>query len=56
MRIPDDKAAKVLEASAYYDAVNFARKFKGKSLHGVGFTHAGMNELPNLLGRVHANG
>jgi cephalosporin-C deacetylase len=29
--------AKVLETSAYYDAVNFARKFKGKSLHGVGF-------------------
>ena len=28
---------KVLEASAYYDAVNFARKFKGKSVHGVGF-------------------
>jgi cephalosporin-C deacetylase len=28
---------KVLEASAYYDAVNFARKFKGKSIHGVGF-------------------
>ncbi len=27
----------VLETSAYYDAVNFARKFKGKSLHGVGF-------------------
>jgi cephalosporin-C deacetylase len=37
MRVPDDKAEKVLEASAYYDAVNFARKFKGKSLHGVGF-------------------
>jgi cephalosporin-C deacetylase-like acetyl esterase len=28
---------KVLEVSAYYDAVNFARKFRGKSLHGVGF-------------------
>jgi cephalosporin-C deacetylase len=28
---------KVLETSAYYDAVNFARKFKGKSVHGVGF-------------------
>jgi cephalosporin-C deacetylase len=28
---------KVLEVSAYYDAVNFARKFKGKSIHGVGF-------------------
>jgi len=28
---------KVLETSAYFDAVNFARKFKGKSLHGVGF-------------------
>jgi cephalosporin-C deacetylase-like acetyl esterase len=32
-----DKADKVLETSAYYDAVNFARKFKGKSVHGVGF-------------------
>jgi cephalosporin-C deacetylase len=28
---------KVLETSAYFDAVNFARKFKGKSIHGVGF-------------------
>jgi cephalosporin-C deacetylase len=36
-KMPADKFAKVLEASAYYDAVNFARKFKGKSLHGVGF-------------------
>jgi cephalosporin-C deacetylase len=32
-----DQLDKALEASAYYDAVNFARKFKGKSLHGVGF-------------------
>jgi cephalosporin-C deacetylase len=36
-KMPQDKFAKVLETSAYYDAVNFARKFKGKSLHGVGF-------------------
>jgi cephalosporin-C deacetylase-like acetyl esterase len=35
--VKGDRAAKVLEASAYYDAVNFARKFKGKSVHGVGF-------------------
>jgi cephalosporin-C deacetylase-like acetyl esterase len=28
---------KVLETSAFFDAVNFARKFKGKSIHGVGF-------------------
>jgi cephalosporin-C deacetylase len=35
--LSDDKAARVLETSAYYDAVNFARKFKGKSVHGVGF-------------------
>ena len=28
---------KVAETAAYFDAVNFARKFKGKSLHGVGF-------------------
>jgi cephalosporin-C deacetylase len=36
-RASQDKATQVLDASAYYDAVNFARKFKGKSLHGVGF-------------------
>jgi cephalosporin-C deacetylase-like acetyl esterase len=36
-RVGKDRAAKVLETSAYYDAVNFARKFKGKSVHGVGF-------------------
>jgi cephalosporin-C deacetylase-like acetyl esterase len=36
-RVKGDKAAKVLETSAYFDAVNFARKFKGKSVHGVGF-------------------
>ncbi len=34
---PKGKEQQVLENSAYYDAVNFARKFKGKSLHGVGF-------------------
>ena len=32
-----DLEKKVLETSAYFDAVNFARKYKGKSLHGVGF-------------------
>jgi cephalosporin-C deacetylase len=37
MRAKGDNKAKVLETSAYYDAVNFARKFKGKSVHGVGF-------------------
>ena len=26
-----------METAAYYDAVNFARKFKGKSLYSVGF-------------------
>jgi cephalosporin-C deacetylase len=36
-RTTPEKKAKVLETSAYYDAVNFARKFKGKSVHGVGF-------------------
>lgn len=36
-RTPKDKAKQILETSAYFDAVNFARKFKGKSLHGVGF-------------------
>jgi cephalosporin-C deacetylase-like acetyl esterase len=37
MRVNAENKAKVLETSAYYDAVNFARKFKGKSVHGVGF-------------------
>ena len=37
MRAKGDQKEKVLQTSAYYDAVNFARKFKGKSLHGVGF-------------------
>jgi cephalosporin-C deacetylase-like acetyl esterase len=36
-RSKGEKFDKVLETSAYYDAVNFARKFKGKSVHGVGF-------------------
>jgi cephalosporin-C deacetylase-like acetyl esterase len=36
-RAKGDEAAKVLEASAYFDAVNFARKYKGKSLLSVGF-------------------
>lgn len=34
---PKDLKGKIEETSQYYDAVNFARKFKGKSLHGVGF-------------------
>ncbi|MBY0525449.1 MAG: acetylxylan esterase [Gemmataceae bacterium] len=36
-RVKGDEAAKVLETSAYFDAVNFARKFKGKSVLAVGF-------------------
>jgi len=36
-RVKPEQKDKVLETSAYYDAVNFARKFKGKSVHGVGF-------------------
>lgn len=37
-RVTDkDKVKQVLETAAYFDAVNFARKFKGKSVHGVGF-------------------
>jgi cephalosporin-C deacetylase len=36
-RAKGEEAAKVLETSAYVDAVNFARKFKGKSLLSVGF-------------------
>lgn len=37
-RLKDKEAReKLLETAAYFDAVNFARKFKGKSLHGVGF-------------------
>jgi cephalosporin-C deacetylase-like acetyl esterase len=36
-RVKGEEADKVLRTSAYFDAVNCARKFKGKSLHGVGF-------------------
>jgi cephalosporin-C deacetylase len=36
-RVKGDEAAKVLETSAYFDAVNFARKYKGKSVLSVGF-------------------
>ena len=36
-KTPKDKADKVLQTSAYYDAINFTRRFKGKSLYGVGF-------------------
>ncbi len=36
-RVKGDEAAKVLETSAYFDAVNFARKYRGKSLMSVGF-------------------
>src|SRR5262249_53319488 len=36
-RVKGDEAARVLETSAYVDAVNFARKYKGKSVLGVGF-------------------
>ena len=34
---PAELKAKIEETSGYYDAVNFARKFRGKSVHGVGF-------------------
>jgi cephalosporin-C deacetylase len=34
---PENLKAKVEATSPYFDAVNFARKFKGKSVHGVGF-------------------
>ncbi len=34
---PEKIKDKVEETSQYYDAVNFARKFQGKSIHGVGF-------------------
>jgi cephalosporin-C deacetylase-like acetyl esterase len=37
MRTTAENKDKVLATSAYFDAVNFARKFKGKSVHGVGF-------------------
>jgi cephalosporin-C deacetylase len=36
-RAKPEQRDKVLETSAYFDAVNFASKFKGKSVHGVGF-------------------
>jgi cephalosporin-C deacetylase len=54
-RVKGDQAAKVLETSAYVDAVNFARKYRGKSLLGVGFldtacpptsAYAAFNVLP----------
>ena len=34
---PDELKPKVRATAGYYDAVHFAGKFKGKSLHGVGF-------------------
>lgn len=54
-RVKGDEAARVLETSAYFDAVNFARKFKGKSVLSVGFidtacpptsVYAAFNVLP----------
>jgi cephalosporin-C deacetylase-like acetyl esterase len=36
-RVKPEQKDKVLKTSAYFDAVNFASKFKGKSVHGVGF-------------------
>jgi cephalosporin-C deacetylase-like acetyl esterase len=50
-RVKGDEAARVLETSAYVDAVNFARKYRGKSLLGVGFldtasAYAAFNALP----------
>lgn len=54
-RVKGDEAAKVLDTSAYFDAVNFARKYKGKSLLSVGFidtacpptsVYAAFNALP----------
>jgi cephalosporin-C deacetylase-like acetyl esterase len=51
----DDEAARILETSAYVDAVNFARRYKGKSVLGVGFldtacpptsAYAAFNVLP----------
>lgn len=54
-RVKGDEAKKVLETSAYFDAVNCARKFKGKSLLCVGFVdpacppttvYAAFNVLP----------
>lgn len=52
---PADLKDKIEATSRYFDAVNFARKFKGKSLHGVGFldtvcppstVYAAFNQLP----------
>jgi cephalosporin-C deacetylase-like acetyl esterase len=36
-RVAGERRTRVLETSAYFDGVNFARKFKGKSLYGIGF-------------------
>lgn len=35
--VPEEERAAVARASAYYDAVNFARRFRGPALAGVGF-------------------
>ncbi len=54
-RAKGDQAAQVLETSAYFDAVNFARRYKGKSLLSAGFidtacpptsVYAAFNVLP----------
>lgn len=37
---PANLVEKVEATSQYFDAVNFARKFQGKSIHGVGFLDA----------------
>ena len=42
-----DNADKVLETSAYFDAVNFARKFKGKSLHSVEPAESSLPSAPS---------
>jgi cephalosporin-C deacetylase len=53
---PEKIKEKVEATGQYFDAVHFARKFKGKSLHGVGFVdtvcppstvYAAFNQLPD---------
>lgn len=54
-RLKGDQAEKVRQTAEYFDAANFARRFKGKSLVGVGFldtacppttVYAAFNMLP----------
>lgn len=60
---PEDVRDKVEETVGYYDTVNFARRFKGTSIHGVGFldtvcpptaVYSAYNVLPEPKQMVHS--